>query len=172
MLGGARWTSLEYQCRAFRDNLQSGEIFHGARVTYLSGIGLPAALLLLLTFAMLPRFSPGWLSRWDQEMALNYSPPRPVRSLREAITLADGIDRAEASTIASKYFRRYGPEFGWIDPLVLVDDQWKSIVYIGTRGFPMLEPICVNARTGSVRWTNGRPSFPTVEAFARAIDDR
>ena len=68
----------------------------------------------------------------------------------ELVNASDGIDQAEAATIAQTYFHRFISGCGYIDVPTPHGEQWWSTPHVGFGGDRMQSPIRVDAWTGGV----------------------
>jgi hypothetical protein len=97
--------------------------------------------------------------------------PRGLPGL-EYVNPADGIDAAEAMTIASEYLVRYISGCGGPDGMVKQGRTWVFGMRLGVLGKKSEDTIQVDAVTGGV-FVEGGPRFGDFASFSTAkIDDR
>jgi hypothetical protein len=121
-----------------------------------------------LILCVLALYGAGCESRqppWLEQMAVQ------VSSEVHAIGLYDGIDQAEAMTIASHYLSEYVIGCGSVDKPRLEGDRWVFAVRTGHAGALADWTIFVSSRDGAV-WADGLRHFRSLASFrATVVDD-
>jgi hypothetical protein len=104
------------------------------------------------------RRPPPWLEQMASRIREDLAVVRP----------SDGIDKIEATTIASHYLSEYIAGCGGVDEPTKEGDRWKFGVRTGYAGTRSDRVIAVDARTGAV-WADGLRRFPDFETFRTVV---
>jgi len=85
-----------------------------------------------------------------------------------AISVFDGIDQVEATTIASHYLAEYVIGCGGVDKPTLEGDRWVFAVRAGYAGKLVDWTIFVSSRDGAV-WADGLRQFDNLAEFRATV---
>src|SRR5580765_3180870 len=99
---------------------------------------------------------------WREEMA------GKIRAELDEVNPADGIDKVEATNIASHYLSEYIVGCGGVDEPKKNGDRWSFGVRTGYAGSPSDWIIVVNSRTGAV-WADGNRRFSDFSTFRTSV---
>jgi len=107
----------------------------------------------------------GWVLRhyWTTPLWNEY------RNSFAAIHVEDGIDEHEAETLARVYLDEFISGCGAPMPPKASGGSWVSQLKLGVAGQLSAETIRVDARTGAISSSEGRPRFSSLAAFRREV---
>jgi hypothetical protein len=118
----------------------------------------PVRIALVVLAVSCRRTPPPWLEEMKGRMQTEL----------DAVNPTDGIDKVEATNIASHYLSEYIAGCGGVDEPKKEGDRWSFGVRIGYAGSPSDWVIKVDSRTGAV-WADGNKWFPDFPTFKTSI---
>ncbi len=110
------------------------------------------SILALLGLAGCSSVTGGPSGSWREEIA----------DAMAAVAVEDGINQAEANTIASVYFISRISGCGTTGEPESEGEHWVAPVYFGYAGLP-IEPIFIDRQTGAIAWRNSTMSLARLK---------